>query len=147
MSKRRRGAVSVSVILILLTIFLAATLTIKLGLREAAIGAELEKGVQARYLAEAGVLYACLLVETRRSGQKLPAILKKNDLLETQDELSIEIREDSGLRKDGKEIALKGHHLFKATAAVKGAVRVVEAEVEEKREPVSKVVIVMRREY
>lgn len=143
----RRGMVSISVMTMLLLIFLLGGLAVALGVQALATATEDEKGLQARYLAEAGIIYACKVIEMRRPEERLPRVLPDVNLLEVEGSLRLEIKENTGINQSGKETARKGHHLLKAIAAVKGAKRIVEAEVEETGEAERKVVLIMQREY
>ncbi len=143
----RRGLVSISVLTMLLILFLLGGLAAALGRQALATAAEQENGLQARYLAEAGIIYACRVVEMRREGECLPRLLPEVPLLEVDGRLSLEIKENTGMNQAGKETARKAHHLVKAEAEVKGAKRVVEAEIEETGEGEKKIVLIMQREH
>ncbi len=129
---KERGSISIIILVMATVLLLFGSLVSNVSRTELAIAKEEEEGMAARYLAEAGITYACRLLEVREAEQMLPNRLNNLSLAGSAGVFSLEIKMNCKKLPDDREIRQPNQHWIKSSAAMpSGALRVVEVAVQE----------------
>lgn len=140
----QRGSIAVASLLLAAALLLFGTTVQFLARGDLAAAKEAEDGMAARYLAEAGIVYGCRLIETERLEQTMSQQQRRLTLQDAAGAVTLEMKLNCEKLPNGREVERAGHHWLKANALLaSGAQRVQEAAVEQTSDGLK---IIMQRE-